>query len=123
MYVLTIEREFCAAHAIVMRGEREPLHGHNWRVDLTVEGASLDADGLLCDFHALEGWLAEIVAPFENQSLNETPPFDTLNPTAEHVARHIVAAMLERLPPEVAACRATVTEAPGCRAGFSARRS
>jgi len=89
MYALTIERTFAAAHAIVIGGERERLHGHNWRVLATVEGESLDGEGLLVDFHALEGALGEIVGRFHNGSLNEVPPFTVLNPTAELVAKHI----------------------------------
>ncbi|MFG0241992.1 MAG: 6-pyruvoyl tetrahydropterin synthase family protein [Phycisphaerales bacterium JB054] len=118
MFHLTVETEFCAAHAIVMQGVREPNHGHNWRVTLTLAGTTLDADGLLCDFHAVEAALREAVAPFQNADLNTTPPFDSLNPTAEHVARHIAEstqrALAGALPPDahVAACR--VTEAPGC---------
>ena len=30
VYEITVEDEFCAAHAIVIRGEREAVHGHNW---------------------------------------------------------------------------------------------
>ena len=125
MYELTVHAEFCAAHAIVMQGNREPTHGHNWRVTLTLSGEALDADGLLCDFHAVEAALAGVTAPFQNADLNTTPPFDRVNPTAEHVARHIVEAtqhaLASTLPPgtRVAACR--VTEAPGCAATYRPR--
>ena len=118
MYHLTVETEFCAAHAIVMRGVREPNHGHNWLVTLTLAGPTLDADGLLCDFHAAEAALRTTTAVFHNADLNTTPPFDRVNPTAEHVARHIAeatqSALEESLPDgaRVTACR--VTEAPGC---------
>jgi len=118
MYELTLRGEFCAAHAIVMRGEREPVHGHNWRVTVTVAGAELDADGLLCDFHALEGTLRETLAPFQNADLNATAPFDATNPTAEHVARHIGERVASELPAGVRLVRAAVTEAPGCEAAY-----
>ncbi|MBK7405875.1 MAG: 6-carboxytetrahydropterin synthase [Phycisphaerales bacterium] len=123
MFHLSVESEFCAAHAIVMGGSRERVHGHNWRVTLTIAGPTLDGDGLLCDFHAVEAALREVTGPFQNGDLNATPPFDRVNPTAEHVARHIaegvqsaLGAMLP-LGTRVASCR--VTEAAGCAATYT----
>ena len=46
MYELSVESEFCAAHALLIKGVREPVHGHNFRVTLTLEAPSLDADAL-----------------------------------------------------------------------------
>jgi len=116
MFELTVTHEFCAAHAISIRGRLEPTHGHNWRVRVTVSGGTLDADGLLCDFHLVERLLRETVEPFHNANLNETPPFDRVNPTAEHVARHIADRVGEGLPAGVRVTRVGVTEAPGCEA-------
>ena len=82
-------------------------------------GATLDDDGLVCDFHELEARLDDIIRPFEGGDLNATPPFDRVNPTAEHVARHIADALLGTLPDGVRLQRATVTEAPGCRATYT----
>ena len=119
MFSLTVRTHFAAAHAIVMGGVREPIHGHNWEVVVGVEGDRLDADGLLCDFHAVEAALASIVAPFHNRSLNDVPPFDVVNPTAELVARHVVEELSRRLrhvlaPAGARVAFASVTEAPGC---------
>ncbi|TVQ53372.1 MAG: 6-carboxytetrahydropterin synthase [Phycisphaerales bacterium] len=118
MYELSIEREFCAAHAIVMRGEREPVHGHNWRVTVIVAGDTLDADGLLCDFHEIERTLDTILAPWQNANLNESEPFDEINPTAELIAREIGERIRRTLPDGVQLLSASVTEAPGCRATY-----
>lgn len=118
MYELTVEREFCAAHAIAMDGRREPMHGHNWRVGVTVEGPATGADGLLCDFHLLERRLDEVIRPMHNADLNRVPPFDRTNPTAEMVARHLADAIARGLPPGVRLARVSVTEAPGCRATY-----
>lgn len=118
VYEITIEDEFCAAHAIVIRGEREPVHGHNWKVSVTVAGESVDRDGLLLDFHALEKAVREILSPFRNNDLNATPPFDRTNPTAELVAKHIGDRVNEWLMPLykglLRANAVRVTEAPGC---------
>ncbi len=121
-YSLEVECEFAAAHAIVLMGERERLHGHNWRVVVSVAGDRLDGEELLCDFHAVERMLAAIVAPFRDGNLNDTPPFDRINPTAEAVARHIArelsAALRRGLPPTqtVHLEWVRVTEAPRCTA-------
>lgn len=122
MYQVSVETEFCAAHAIVLGGEREPVHGHNWRVTVTVAGEGLDSEGLLLDFHALERLVAEIIGPFKNRDLNTTPPFDRVNPTAEHVARHIAEGVSGGLAalrtgaehPRLRVDSVRVTEAPGC---------
>ncbi|MCA9285147.1 MAG: 6-carboxytetrahydropterin synthase [Phycisphaerales bacterium] len=118
MYELTVSEEFCAAHAIVVGGQREPVHGHNWRVGVTVSGRHLDAEGLLCDFHALEEVVRTVVAPFMNADLNAVAPFDRMNPTAEHVARHIADRVAAALPSGVAVTCVSVTEAPGCVAAY-----
>ncbi|MSR28524.1 MAG: 6-carboxytetrahydropterin synthase QueD [Phycisphaerales bacterium] len=101
-----------------MSGIREPLHGHDWQVEVIVEAVDLDGDGLACDFHALQQGLNEVLAPFQSRTLNETAPFDLVNPTAEEVARHIANSMAARIPARVRVKRVRVTEAPGCAARF-----
>jgi len=85
-------------------------------VSVTVAGEKLDDDGLLCDFHDLERAVDEVIAPLHNSSLNDTPPFDRLNPTAEHVARHIGEQLAGRTPSGARLSSVSVTEAPGCTA-------
>ena len=101
-----------------MAGKREPVHGHNWRVTVTIGGDRLDGDGLLCDFHALERSVDQVIAPWRNADLNATAPFDRVNPTAEHVARHIAERVAVALPRGIAVRHVRVTEAPGCAATF-----
>ena len=112
--------EFCAAHSITIAGKPEAVHGHNFAVELTVAGSELDDDGLLCDFHALEAALGRVLDPLSNTNLNATAPFDSLNPTAEHIARHIAlgvqAQLVDMLPTGAGVCTCTITEAPGCKA-------
>ncbi len=118
MYELSVQRVFSAAHALMLRGEREALHGHDWRLTVVVAGERLDADGLLCDFHALQAAIDEIIAPFRNANLNETEPFTRLNPSAEQVVRHIADRLAASLPPGVRLARVSITEAPGCQATY-----
>ncbi|MCI0433121.1 MAG: 6-carboxytetrahydropterin synthase [Gemmatimonadetes bacterium] len=120
MYELSVERQFCAAHAIMIGDRREPVHGHNWRVRVIVAGSELDPNGLLCDFHKLERELERVIGPLHNADLNAAPAFAHRNPTAEHVARHIGDSLAGRLPAGVRLRRVSVEEAPGCIATFEA---
>lgn len=120
MYEITVHREFCAAHALTISGTREPMHGHNFRVTATIAGDQLDSDGLLCDFHTVNAVLKDICRPFVNANLNETEPFDRVNPTAENIARHIADQLAERLDdtlaPAARVASVCVTETTGCSA-------
>ncbi len=120
MYELSIQRIFSAAHAIMIQGHSEPLHGHDWQVTAVITGAILDEDGLLIDFHDLEDSLERIIAPFQNANLNDVPPFkDSTNPTAECVAEHIGRSLAAAINSErVHVSQVRVTEAPGCVASF-----
>lgn len=122
MYRIAVRTTFSAAHALTIQGATEPIHGHDWTVTATLEGPSLDADGLLCDFHTVEATLREIVAPFANNNFNAVPPFDTTNPSAELIARHIHAELAgrlgEALAPHARFTCVSITEAPGCVASY-----
>ena len=118
MFELSVQREFDAAHAIVMNGVREESHRHVWIVTLVVTGDRLDDDGLLCDFHLVERALDETLSPFHGVDLNESPPFDRINPTAELVAKHVGETVAKRLDGTVRVDQITITEAPGCAATF-----
>ncbi len=118
MYLNQIERSFSAAHALDIGGVREPIHGHNWSVTVIVAGTSLDADGLLVDFHALERTIDGIIGRFHNQNLNTTTPFDQINPSAELVAQYIAVQIIPTLPMGVRVQSVSVGEAPGCTATY-----
>ena len=75
------------AHAVAFtHGGSERRHGHNWRVRVSVSATELDSAGMVMDFSELKRRVVDILAPFDHQDLNETPPFDKLNPTAENIA-------------------------------------
>lgn len=120
MYEIEIETVFSAAHSLTMGGAREPIHGHDWRVTVWIEGETLNEDGLLCDFHPVKGCIERIVERFNTRNLNETPPFDTINPTAEHIAKHIYDEVTSTLPDLLRVRRVRITESPGCAAVYSA---
>ncbi len=100
-FQITTTRRFAAAHALrLANGTIEPIHGHNWRVKVTVSAAGLDSIGVVMDFHELERLVDAIITPFHNRHLNEMAPFDhELNPSAENVALCVSRAL--RLPEAV----------------------
>src|SRR3954466_6332376 len=90
-FEITTVRRFNAAHTLrLYDGSFEPVHGHNWRVKVTVGASGLDPIDVVMDFHELERLVDVLVVPMHNRHLNELQPFaSTLNPSAEGVAVHI----------------------------------
>lgn len=88
MYEVAVEKTFAAGHALRdYHGRLENIHGHNYRVRALLQGEELDATGLLVDFIEVETLMKQVIARFDHVYLNETPPFDALNPSAENMAR------------------------------------
>jgi len=89
MYSVTISREFIARHFLFGGdwGAENSLHSHSYRMDLCLEGDTLDRHGYLVDIVEIEKYLDEIVAYFRDKSLNELPEFEGLNPSIEHFSR------------------------------------
>jgi 6-pyruvoyltetrahydropterin/6-carboxytetrahydropterin synthase len=115
---ITIERTFSAAHQLRLAdGSLEPLHGHDWRVRVSVSCDELDACDCVMDFHDLHRQLDAIISPWAHRHLNEVEPFRSgVNTSAERVAR-VVAGLL-RLPDRVRLAWVSVREAPGCVATY-----
>jgi 6-pyruvoyltetrahydropterin/6-carboxytetrahydropterin synthase len=115
---IVVTREFSAAHALRLPNDAiEPVHGHNWRVAITVSAATLDEIGVVMDFHELERMVDAIIASLHNRHLNDVPPFDSeLNPTAENVALHFGRAL--HLPHTVRLAKVEVWETNNCCAVY-----
>lgn len=116
MYEITIQRVFAAAHALRLPdGSTEPMHGHNWPVEITVSSSQLDAMETVMDFHDLQAIVDDILKCVNNQNLNEIEPFvSQMNPSAERVAEWIGREVLSRLPVGVSLESVRLGEAPGC---------
>ena len=90
MYEVSVDESFAAAHNLRnYKGKCENLHGHNYKVRVTLSGAELDATGLLYDFVHLKQVIQGVIRSLDHKYLNELKPFDVLNPSAENIARHI----------------------------------
>ncbi len=90
MFELAVEVSFSAAHCIKGHpGRCAELHGHNYRVIVTVAGDELDEQGMIIDFGTLKEMCRLVIDPLDHTFLNEAPAFAEANPTAENLARHI----------------------------------
>jgi len=89
MYTLTLLREFIAQHYLVGGdwGPENKLHSHSYRLEITLEGPSLDEHGYLLDLMALQRKMGELISLYADRPLNELPAFLGLNPSLEHFSR------------------------------------
>jgi 6-pyruvoyltetrahydropterin/6-carboxytetrahydropterin synthase len=89
MFEVAVEQSFASAHALRnYKGRCENVHGHNWKVRVVIEGEKLDLTGMLVDFLDVKSLLNEILDRIDHQFLNEIPPFDVINPSAENIAEY-----------------------------------
>ncbi|HKV27388.1 MAG TPA: 6-carboxytetrahydropterin synthase QueD [Candidatus Acidoferrales bacterium] len=90
MYEVSVDESFAAGHYLRgYKGKCENQHGHNYRVRITLAGKEVDATGLLYDFVHLKQVIQGVIRSLDHKNLNDLAPFDTLNPSAENIARHI----------------------------------
>jgi 6-pyruvoyltetrahydropterin/6-carboxytetrahydropterin synthase len=122
IYALTVRTSFAAAHRLLeYPGNCERLHGHNWRVEVTVESDALDERGIALDFRAIKAGINELLSRFDHRYLNEEAPFDRMNPSSENLARYLFEEMEKSVPAPVRVSRVTVWESEDARAEYSRR--
>ncbi|UCD23259.1 MAG: 6-carboxytetrahydropterin synthase [Gemmatimonadota bacterium] len=90
-YTLAAEAGFSAAHRLPDVDQCDRLHGHNWRIRLTVQidETDLNQAGMGIDFRQIEAVAEEAVADFDHSYLNDLEPFRDTAPTAERLAKVI----------------------------------
>ena len=94
-FTISYSAEFPAAHQLKdYDGKCKRLHGHNYRVELSVCRKTLNPQGMVIDFIVLKELLEGVIAPLEHGFLNET--VHPVHPTAELTAKRIYAG-LERV--------------------------
>ncbi|MFO8165180.1 MAG: 6-carboxytetrahydropterin synthase QueD [Desulfatiglandales bacterium] len=90
MYELRVITYFAAAHQLRhFRGKCEKLHGHNWKIEVYIEGEKLNDIGLLIDFKDVKNATSKILEGLDHSFLNELPPFKDQNPSSENIAAYI----------------------------------
>jgi 6-pyruvoyltetrahydropterin/6-carboxytetrahydropterin synthase len=120
VYEVTYETTFCATHRLTEDGRPiEPLHGHDWRVEVAAAGDALDRIGVVVDFEHLKTVLGEVAARFHYKDLNAHPDLAGRSISAEVMARYFFDEVRKGLGDEGRhLVRVRVWEAPGCSASY-----
>ncbi len=94
MFEIKVNAEFEAAHRVAgYPGKCNRLHGHSWTVEVSAIGKELDSLGMLVDFKKVKQATMEILDRMDHQYLNELPAFESMNPTAENIAKYLYEAL------------------------------
>lgn len=121
MFEVGVAATFEAAHRL--RGDFGPatrLHGHTYRVELTVAGDRLGDDGTLVDIARVQAALAEVTAALHMRDLDEVEGLRGVNTTAERVAEHVARGVAQHLTgPDGCILTARVWESPSAWAACS----
>ncbi len=121
MYEVSYETTFCATHRLLQAGQPcEPLHGHDWRVEVTAAAADLDPAGLVIDFEHLKQAVSEVASRFHYGDIGSHPDLAGQSPSAEVVAHYFFVEVKRLLGPAgERLTRVRAFEAPGCSATYA----
>ncbi|MDY7092318.1 MAG: 6-carboxytetrahydropterin synthase QueD [Acidobacteriota bacterium] len=112
--MFTVFKDFTFAAGHFIRGHTggcQNLHGHNYRIRVFLNAEELDELGMVLDFSHLKAMVQEVVGHYDHQVINDHPPFDQLNPTAELLSQHVYREVSRRLDdPRVSVGRVEVWE-------------
>lgn len=121
MYEVIITHPFVAAHRLKLYdGSLEPLHGHNWKMEVRLAGKDLDKIEVLIDFLEVKAKVAELLKKIDYTYLNENLQLEGRNPSAEVVAYWLFQKINDAVRHPVARVRkVTVWETEDCAASYS----
>jgi 6-pyruvoyltetrahydropterin/6-carboxytetrahydropterin synthase len=89
-FTIRVSARFEAAHFLrEYRGISEPLHGHSYKVeaDLAARAGGVDSDAIAVDFVSARRKLEALAKRLDYGCINNVPPFDQINPSAENIAQ------------------------------------
>lgn len=90
MYEITVTTHFSGAHRLrYLQGKCEELHGHNWKVEVTVSSSRLNQEGIVIDFKVLKQKVENVLKSLDHTFLNDLPSFSNLEPSSENIAKYI----------------------------------
>jgi 6-pyruvoyltetrahydropterin/6-carboxytetrahydropterin synthase len=120
MFELSVKSRFSAAHHLVdYQGTCAKLHGHNWEIEVVVQGRELDATGILVDFRELKAAVAVVMKEIDHSDLNALDAFRNTNPTSENIARFLYGRFAQTLDGKrYQVQRVCVNETPESRAVY-----
>lgn len=121
MYTVLVEMSFKAQHQLTFsEGVQEPLHEHDWQVCAAVSSETLNQNQLVLDFEELKSLLDSILMDLRGQRLESLGFLENQNVSAEVLSRYVFDQLAPKLPNPVSLDWVEITEAPGCRARYSA---
>jgi 6-pyruvoyltetrahydropterin/6-carboxytetrahydropterin synthase len=88
-FTVRVSARFEAAHFLrEYRGISEPLHGHSYKVEADLAGrvGGIDSDAIAVDFVSARHKLEALAKTLDYGCINDVPPFDRINPSAENIA-------------------------------------
>jgi 6-pyruvoyltetrahydropterin/6-carboxytetrahydropterin synthase len=98
---MKIVTDFAAAHSLRhYDGDCARLHGHNWKIEVEVTANALDRVGMGVDFKVIKQHTKQLLNGLDHYNLNDLPPFDRINPTAENIAGFIYSELSKRINDE-----------------------
>jgi len=98
MYRLKIYTSFAAAHNLInYQGDCENLHGHNWKVEVSVTAKELDKAGLALDFKVLKAETNSLLKTLDHKYLNQLQPFQKISPSSENIASYVYKELSSKL--------------------------
>lgn len=112
MYKLSVTDTFSAAHRLCgYEGACRNLHGHNWKVRVSLSSSKLDGIGMAMDFGVIKQILSNILEELDHAYLNDLPAFTQQNPTSENLARYIYDRFVQELArQDVSVCEVEICE-------------
>lgn len=111
MFEICVRQSFAAAHSLRgYEGKCARVHGHNYTVELTLQARRLNEIGLVTDFVDVKRRMKEVIESLDHYFLNELPPFDKLNPSAENIAWHFYQQLKDGWPEGVRLAQVRICE-------------
>ncbi len=99
MYEIRVEKHFSAAHHLLnYEGQCENPHGHNFVVQVWLQGETLDEANVLFDYKVIKAELNKILDYLDHTDLNELPDFKGHSPSSEFIAKYIYQRLKPALP-------------------------
>jgi 6-pyruvoyltetrahydropterin/6-carboxytetrahydropterin synthase len=90
MFELKVKGDIASAHQLRgYEGRCKDLHGHTWKIEVTLQSEKLDAIGMVADFKVMKKLLKEVLDPIDHVYLNDLPYFKNVNPTTENIAQYV----------------------------------
>lgn len=102
MFKVVVYGKFSSAHYLRnYNGKCENIHGHNYKVEISVCSKVLDNSEMVVDFTQLKKMLKDLIEKLDHKLLNEIEFFKIHNPTSENIAYYIFSNIKEMIEKKI----------------------